>query len=123
MVTERQLKKLRRPAKNLVKRLDLTNRQKIDLLEKIDKRFDETGQKTVPVNDIEAIHMVDKTGTNIVGYNIQTAVDYMSKMFCAIMVSQKATDHGQLPEIFKKAVDNIGENPQKISADSVYNII
>ena len=36
-------------------------------------------------------------------------------------LSQKATDHGQLPEIFKKAVDNIGENPQKISADSAYN--
>ena len=66
LFTERQLKKLRRPAKNLVKRLDLTNRQKIELLEKINKRFDETGKNTVPVNDIEAIHMVDKTGTNII---------------------------------------------------------
>lgn len=121
IVTERELKKLRRPARNLVKRLDLTNKQKIELLEKIDKRFDETGKNTVPVNDIEAIHMVDKKGNNIIDYNIQTAVDNMSKMFCAIMISQKATDHGQLPEVFKKVVDNIGENPQKISADSAYN--
>ena len=42
-------------------------------------------------------------------------------MFCVIMVSQKATGHGQLSEIFQKAVDNIRESPQKISTDSAYS--
>ena len=43
-----------------MKRLDLTNRQKLDLLNTIDKRFDETGQNTVPVNDSDALHVTDK---------------------------------------------------------------
>ena len=59
-VTNRELKKLRRPAKKFMKRLDLTNKQKLELLNTIDKRFDETGQNTVPVNDCDAIHVTDK---------------------------------------------------------------
>ena len=75
VVTDRELKKLHRPAKIFMKRLDLTNKQKLNLLNTIDKRFDETGQNTVPVNDPDAIHITDKKGNKTVGYNIQSAVD------------------------------------------------
>ena len=75
VVTDRELKKLHRPAKIFMKRLDLTNKQKFNLLNTIDKRFDETGQNTVPVNDPDAIHITDKKGNKTVGYNIQSAVD------------------------------------------------
>ena len=121
VVSRRELKKLRRPAKKILNRLDMTNRQKIDFLNKIMERFEETGKNTIPVNDIEAIHITDKKGKKIIGYNIQTAVDSMSKMFCAILLTQKATDHDQFPAIFEKAVDNIGKDPDKSSADAAYN--
>ena len=120
-VTERELKKLHRPAKKFMKRLDLTNRQKLDILNTIDQRFDETGQNTVPINDSDALHVTDKKGKSIVGYNIQTAVDYSTKMFCAILISNQATNHGLLPEIFTKMVENIGIIPEVSSADSAYN--
>lgn len=120
-VTDRELKKLRRPAKIFMNRLDLTNRQKLDLLNAIDKRFDETGQNTVPVNDYEALHVTDKKGKSIVGYNIQAAVDNSTKMFCAIHISNQATDHGLFPEIFTKMVENIGIIPKISSADSAYH--
>lgn len=119
-VTRQELLKLCRPAKNILNRLDLSNRQKIELLENIEKRFKQTGKNTIPVNDIDAIHLVDKNNNSIIGYNIQTAVDNMSKMFCAILLSQKATDHDQFPDIFNKALDNIGKPPEKCSADSAY---
>ena len=48
-------------------RLDLSNKQKLELLDVIDKRFDETGQNTVPINDPEALHVTDKKGNKIVG--------------------------------------------------------
>ena len=120
-VTNRELKKLHRPAKRFMKRLDLTNKQKLDVLNRINERFDETGQNTVPVNDSDAIHITDKKGKKIVGFNIQSAVDNATKMFCAILISNQATDHGLFPEIFTKMVENIGIIPEVSSADSAYH--
>ena len=66
-------------------------------LNKILKRFEETDANTIPINDIDSIHITNKQGNADVGYNIQTAVDNASKMFIALIVSQKATDHHQFP--------------------------
>ena len=55
------------------------------------------------------------------GYNVQTAVDQESKMFLAIMLSDKATDHYQFPEIITKAMENMGEMPETSCADAGYN--
>ena len=121
VVSERELKKLHRPAKIFMNRLDLSNKQKLELLDVIDKRFDETGQNTVPINDPEALHVTDKKGNKIVGYNIQSAVDNATKMFCTIMISNQATDHGLFPEIFTKMVNNIGIIPETCSADAAYH--
>ena len=41
--------------------------------------------------------------------------------FCAILISNQATDHGLFPEIFTKMVDNIGIMPEVTSADSAYH--
>ena len=41
-----------------------------------------------------------------VEYNVQTAVDLMSKMFVAIMEIDKATDHYQFPDIVENAMEN-----------------
>ena len=43
------------------------------------KRFDETDANTIPVHDMESIHIHNKQGNPDVGYNLQTAVDSSSK--------------------------------------------
>ena len=51
--------------------------------------------------------VTDKKGKKIAGYNIQATVNNLSKMFCAILISNQTTDHGLFPEIFTKMVKNI----------------
>ena len=74
MIDYKPLEALRFPARKFMNRSDLSNMEKINYLNKILKRFDETGANTIPVNDIESIHMYNKDGNPDVGYNIQTAV-------------------------------------------------
>ena len=62
-----------------------------------------------PVHDMESIHIYNKQGNADIGYNLQIAVDYSSKMFMALIVSQKATDHYQLPDIMNKTIKNMGD--------------
>ena len=85
------------------------------------ERFDETGANTIPVHDIDSIHLYNKDGNPDVGYNIQTAVDSESKMFIALIVSQKATDHHQFPDIMNKSIENMGIFPHFACADAGYN--
>lgn len=76
---------------------------------------------TIPVNDIDSIHLANKQGQADVGYNIQTAVDYETKMFISLIVSQKATDHYQLPEIMDKSIKNMGKYAEYNCVDAGYN--
>ena len=64
---------------------------------------------TTPINYIESIHMVYKSGNTDVGYNVQTAVDNMSKMFVGILLTDKATDHYQFPDIIENAMEDMGQ--------------
>ena len=78
-----ELEALRFPARNFLNRTDLSNKDKLKYLNKIMKRFDETGANTIPVHDINSIHMYNKDGNPDIGYNIQTAVDCESKnVYC-----------------------------------------
>ena len=120
-VSNNQLKRLRYPAKRFINREDLSNFKKIEYLKNIMRQFKKTGANTIPIHDIEALHIYNKAGNPDVGYNIQTAVDYMSKMFICIMVSDKATDHYQFPEIIEKAMHNMGEMPETTCVDAGYN--
>ncbi len=63
----------------------------------------------------------NKDGNPDVGYNIQTCVDNESKMFTALIVSQKPTDHYQFPDIMNKAIRNMGVLPDFACADAGYN--
>lgn len=56
-----------------------------------------------------------------IGYNLQTAVDSSSKMFMSPIVSQKATNHYQLPDIMNKSIKNMGVMPEYCCADAGYN--
>ena len=116
-----KLEGLRFPARKFLNREDLSNKDKLKYLNKIMQRFDETKANTIPINDIESIHLYNKDGNPDVGYNIQTAVDSESKMFVALIVSQKATDHHQFPDIMNKSIGNMGVFPSFACADAGYN--
>ena len=121
LVDMNELKSLRFPARKFLNREDLSNKDKLKYLNKIMQRFDETEANTIPVHDINSIHLYNKNSNPNVGYNIQTMVDYESKMFIALIVSQKATDHHQFPNIMNKSIENMGILPHFACADAVYN--
>ena len=56
---------------------------KIELLYDIETQFTFTGQDKIPVNDIEARFMKGKKGNFMIAYNIQSAVDYDTKLIGA----------------------------------------
>lgn len=114
------LEKLHKPAQRILNKKDMSDEDKLELLYNIETQFTFTGQSKIPVNDIEARFMKGKKGNYMVAYNIQSAVDYNTKLICAINVTQNPTDHYELPEISKKAIKNINTKPKYISADTIY---
>ena len=72
------------------------------------------------MNDIEARMMKGKKGNYLVAYNMQSAVDYDTKLICGLHVTQSPTDHYELPDIADKAINNIGKIPKYMSADTIY---
>ena len=70
------LEKLHKPAQRILKKKDIS-----------DEQFTFTTQDRIPVNDIEARFMKGKKGNFMVAYNIQSAVDYDTKLICAINVT------------------------------------
>ena len=119
-VDPEKLEKLHKPAKNILENKDVSVEDKIELIYDIRTQFTFTGQDKIPVNDIEARFMKGKKGNFIVAYNIQSAVDYDTKLICAINVTQNPTDHYELPAITERAIQNIKTTPKYISADTIY---
>ena len=79
LVDYEQLESLRFPARKIINRTDKSNKEKLKYLNDIMKRFDETGANTIPVHDMESIHIYNKQRNPDVGYNLQTAADSSSK--------------------------------------------
>ena len=121
VLSDEEIKKLPRPVRKIIKRKDLSNDDKLDLLAELQTQITMSGQNTVPVNDVEARWMQNKDGNKQISYNVQTAVDTESKLICSVKVSQNPTDHYELPEIVEKAITNIGDEPDYISADTGYH--
>lgn len=94
--------------------------EKLELLYDIRTQFKFTGQDKIPRNDIEARMMKGKGGNFLVAYNVQFAVDYNTKLICALNVTQSPTDHYQLPGVADKAINNMGKVPKHMSADTIY---
>lgn len=64
--------------------------------------------------------MKSKKGNQMVAYNIQSVVDYDTKLICAINVTHRQTYHYELLKIAEKAINNIGKVPQTMSVDTIY---
>ncbi len=114
------LEKLHKPAQRLLEKKDMDDEDKLELLYGIKTQFTFTGQDKIPVNDIEVRFMKGKKGNFMVAYNIQSAVDYDTKLICAINVTQNPTDNYELPIIAERAIRNINTTPKYISADTIY---
>ena len=93
---------------------------KLELLFGIETQFTFTRHDKIPVNDIGARFMKGKKGNYMFAYNIQSTVDYDTKLICTINATQNPTDHYELPEIAKKAIQNTNTKPKYISADTIY---
>lgn len=93
---------------------------KIELLYDIETQFTFTRQDKIPVNDIKAKFMKGKKGNFMVTYNIQSAIDYDTKLIFAINITQNPTNHYELPIIAERAIQNIQKIPKYISADTIY---
>ena len=119
-ISPESLEKLHKPAKRILEKKDLDDEDKLELLYGIETQFTFTRQDKILVNDIEARFMKGKKGNYMVAYNIQSAVDYDTKLICAINVTQNPTDHYEVPAIAKKAIQNINIKPKYISADTIY---
>ena len=74
-VSDEELANLRYPAKNFLKRTDISNRRKLNNLNKVLDKLHETDSNTMPIHDIESIHITNKKKIADLGYNIQAAVD------------------------------------------------
>ena len=114
------LEELHKPAQRIYDNENMSVEDKLELLYSIKTQFTFTNQKKIPVNDVEARFMKGKKGNFMVAYNIQSAVDYDTKLICAINVTQNPTDHYELPEIAEKTINNINTKPKYISADTIY---
>ena len=119
-ISHKSLEKLHKPAQRILEKKDMSDEDKLELLYGIETQFTFTGQDRIPVNDIEARFMKGKKGNYMVAYNIQSAVDYDTKLICTINVTQSPTDHYELPAIAKKAIQNVNTKPKYISADTIY---
>ena len=118
-LSKEEKNKLNKPAKKILKR-KMKLSDKLELLYDIETQFTLTGQKIIPVNDIEARWMKNKKGNMEISYNLQNAFDYDSKLICALNVVSNPTDHYELPDIVDKAIENIEDKPKHVSADNIY---
>jgi len=110
-IEQKTLDKLHKPAKSLLENDKLSDNEKLEVLYDIETQFTFTGQDKIPMNDIEARKMKGKKGNFYIAYNIQSAVDYETKLICAINVTQSPTDHYELPKIADKTLLNLGKTP------------
>ena len=92
-VDPKKLEKLNKPAQKILNNKEISDNEKLELLYDIRTQFKFTGQDKIPMNDIEARMMKGKKGNFLVAYNVQSAVDYDTKLICVLNVTQSPTDH------------------------------
>ena len=119
-IDPQKLEKLNKPAQKILDDKEMSNYEKLELLCGIRTQFKFTGQDKIAMNDIEACMMKGKKGNFLVAYNVQSAVDYDTKLICALNVTQNPTDHYELPAVADKAINNMGKVPKYMSADTIY---
>ena len=94
--------------------------EKLALLERMYAELEISGQKSVPVNDIEARWMYNKKNKAEISYNLQTCVDCATHLILATYISQNPTDDYDLPIVTDMAMKNVGFKFENLLADAGY---
>ena len=103
----KKLEKLNKPAQKILDDKEISDDEKLELSYDIKTQFKPHGQYKISINDIEARMIKDKKRNFLVVHNIQSAVDYDTKLISALNVTQNPTDHYQLLDVADKAINNI----------------
>ena len=95
-------------------------------LRQIERRRQEhpSGKPPKPIastTDPDSRSMKDKEGRSKPNYNGQAAVDDAQGVIAAAEVNDQPEDSGQLTPLVEQAIENCGQKPQAVSADSQYN--
>lgn len=104
-LTLKSLKNSINPLKKIIDNKEMSDDEKLELLYDIRTQFKFTGQDKIPMNDIKSRIMKGKKGNFLVAYNVQSTVDYKTKLICALYVTQNPTDHYELPEVADKVIN------------------
>lgn len=88
-IDPKKLVKLNKLAQKILNDKKMSNDEKLELLYDIITQFKFTGKDKIPMNDIEARMMKGNKGNFLVAYNIQSAVDYGTKLICAFKCHTK----------------------------------
>ena len=125
-LTKKELKQLRKPAKNFLYKNKLSPDEKINVLFDWWDKLDLTGQESLPLFDVDARWMKPKDkGQKYkkLAYNVQVCTDTESKLICGINVVQFPTDHYQIPALIDQTMKNLQMKPSIVSADTIYGTI
>ena len=115
-----EVKKLKFNARKFYYDERKTLTEKLELLERMYAKLKISGQKSVPVNDIEARWMYNKKNKAEISYNLQTCVDCATHLILATYISQNPTDDYDLPIVTDLAMKNVGFKFENLLADAGY---
>ena len=107
-----QLKRQQEKLKQALAQLE--RRQKAHVGSKAPKRIAST-------TDPDSRSMKDKEGRSKPNFNAQIAVDDTSGAIVAADVNDEPNDSGQLAPMVEQVIENCGDKPAAVSADSQYN--
>lgn len=88
--------------------------------ERMLKQLNETGEKQIALTDSDARMMAGKSKGNLVGYNVQIAVESKYKLIVANDVVNEANDKQQLQPMAAQAKANTGAVQMEVVADTGY---
>jgi hypothetical protein len=95
-------------------------------LREIERRREECSSVKPPkaiasTTDPDSRCMKDKEGRSKPNYNGQAAVDDAQGVIAAVEVNDQPQDSGQLTPLVEQTLENCGQKPRAVSADSQYN--
>ena len=79
-----------------------------------------SGQKSVPVNDIESRWMYNKKNKAELSYNLKTCVDCATHIILATYITQNPSDSYDLLIVTDLAMKNVGSTFKYLLVDSGY---
>ena len=120
-LVEDEIKKLKLNARKFYYDERKTHIEKLELLERIYEELKINGQKSVPINDIDARWMYNKKNKAELSYNLQTCVDCATHLILATYISQNPTDDYDLPIVTNLAMKNVGFKFENLLADAGYS--